>query len=899
MTELPKAYDPKAVEEKWYRFWEDEGLFEAEIDEGKEPFTIVIPPPNITGILTMGHVLNNMLQDVLIRWRRMEGRETLWLPGTDHAGIATQNVVERELAKEGLTRHDLGREEFVGRVWKWRERFGRTIILQLKRIGCSCDWRRERFTLDEGLSNAVFEVFTRLYKKGLIYRGEYIINWCPRCSTALADEEVEHRDHHAKLYYITYPLKDADGFVTVATTRPETMLGDTAVAVHPADKRYRNLVGKTVILPLAGRELPIVADEAIDLDVGTGALKVTPAHDPVDFEIAERHGLERVVVIGEDGKMSDGAPPAYRGMDRYECRDAVMKDLEAQGLVEKVEPYDHAVGHCYRCDAVIEPYLSKQWFVKMKPLAEPAIRAVETGKVRLYPERWTKVYLHWMHNIRDWCISRQIWWGHRIPIWYCEGCGEMVISKQAPAACEACGGKEFKQDEDVLDTWFSSWLWPFSTLGWPEETEELGYFYPTQVLVTGPDIIFFWVARMIMAALEFVGEIPFHDVYLHVIIRDLEGRMMSKSLGNSPDPLELIDEFGADALRFGLMLIAPQEADILFGKERLETGRHFCNKLWNASRFLLMNIQPDDVDDLTELSESFRADGKGTGFKDAIGDDRLELDDRWILSRFNVAVGRVSSSLGAYRFNEVSRILYDFMWHELCDWYLETIKDRLYGDDAAARRTALAVALHCLDGSIRLLHPFMPFITEEIWQRLPHRGASIMTSPWPRQEEELADKAAERQMGLLQEIIGTIRNIRGEMNIPPNKHARCLLRCSNDDTAALLRSGERYIRNLAKVDGLEIGPDLDRPDQSASGVVEDVEIFVPLAGLIDFDVERTRLEKEVERAGRDLERALQRLSNREFLAKAPQAVIDQQRELKVELEGKLERLRESLDVLTR
>jgi valyl-tRNA synthetase len=896
MSEIPKAYDPRAVEEKWYRFWEDEGLFEAEVDPEREPFTIVIPPPNITGILTMGHVLNNMLQDVLIRWRGMEGKETLWLPGTDHAGIATQNVVERELAKEGLTRHDLGRKEFVARVWKWRERYGRTIILQLKRLGCSCDWRRERFTLDEGLSDAVFEVFTRLYEKGLIYRGEYIINWCPRCSTALADEEVERREHDAKLYYLRYPLKGGGGQVTVATTRPETMLGDTAVAVHPHDERYRDLVGKTVVLPLVGRELPIVADEAIDLEVGTGALKVTPAHDPVDFEIAERHGLERVVVIGEDGTMTEEVPDAYRGLERYECRTAVMRDLEKLGLVEKVEPYQHAVGHCYRCDAVVEPYLSKQWFVKMKPLAGPAIEAVESGRIRILPERWEKVYLHWMRNIRDWCISRQIWWGHRIPIWYCEECGEMVVAKEAPASCASCRGKRFTQDEDVLDTWFSSWLWPFSTFGWPEETEELGYFYPTQVLVTGPDIIFFWVARMIMAALEFVGEIPFHDVYLHVIIRDLEGRMMSKSLGNSPDPLELIDEFGADALRFGLMLIAPQEADILFGKERLETGRHFCNKLWNAARFFLMNVEPDDADDLARLSGSFADDG-GIDLREAIGEENLELADRWIMSRFNEVAGEVASSLAAYRFNEVSRILYDFTWHELCDWYLEIIKDRLYGEDPGARRTALSVAHHCLDGTVRLLHPFMPFITEEIWQRFPHRGKSIMVSPWPHRDEALIDPDAERQMGLLQEIIGTVRNIRGEMNIPPNKEARCLLRSGNDDLLGTLRSGERYIRNLAGVGQLEVGSDLKRPAQSASGVVADVEVFVPLAGLIDFEVERARLGKDVDRAGKDLERVERTLSNSDFLTKAPPEIVEHQRELKTELEGRLRRLEESLRVL--
>ena len=886
--EIPKTYDPKQVEDRLYDYWEKRGYFHSEPDPAKKPYTIVIPPPNVTDVLHMGHAYNNTFQDILIRYHRMAGYNTLWIPGTDHAGIATQNVVERRLAKEeGLTRHDLGREKFVERVWLWREKYGNIIINQLKKLGSSCDWQRTRFTMDEGLSRAVVEAFVRLYEKGLIYRGKYIINWCPRCQTALSDEEVVHTEEEGSLWYIRYPLKDGDGSITVATTRPESMLGDTGVAVHPSDERYKKFVGKTLILPLLNREIPVVADEIVDPDFGTGAVKVTPAHDPNDFEIARRHNLPPVVVIDEDGKMNENAGP-YAGLDRYECRKKIVQDLKAQGLLEKVEKHVHAVGHCQRCDTVIEPYLSEQWFVKIKPLAEPALRVVQEGKIRFIPERWTKVYENWMVNIRDWCISRQLWWGHRIPVYYCRDCGHLMVDRQKPEKCTKCGSSNIEQDSDVLDTWFSSWLWPFSTMGWPDETPDLAYYYPTDTLVTGPDIIFFWVARMIMAGLEFMSEIPFRFVYIHGIIRDELGRKMSKSLGNGIDPLEMIERYSADAVRFSLMALTSEGQDINLSESKFEMGRNFSNKIWNAFRFVAMNL---DGEAATPDFNPAELSGSGD----------LELADRWILSRLNGTVQRVTQSLEAFRFNEYVEAVYSFFWHDFCDWYLELIKPRLYGTgDERAKRRALDIALHVLKVSMQLLHPVMPFITEEIWQHLRGEGdaESIMISPWPVAADRLIDPEADGSMAYVQDVIRAVRTIRGEMNVPHGKKADLFIHEEDAGRAALLRENSAYFENLAAVRKLVVGPEVQKPPQSASAVVDGTEIYLPLEGLIDIAVEKARLEKEISRLEAQLEKLNLKLTNRNFLERAPKEVVEKERAKKAQFEENLEKLRRNLESLS-
>jgi valyl-tRNA synthetase len=867
LSELSKAYNPKAVEEKWYAFWEEKGYFKAKPNPQKKPYTIVIPPPNVTGILTVGHVLNNTIQDILVRFKRMEGFETLWLPGMDHAGIATQVVVEKELAKEGKTRQDLGREAFVRRVWEWKEQYGGIILKQLKRLGCSCDWARERFTMDTGLSEAVLEVFVRLYEKGLVYRGKRIVNWCPRCRTAISDEQVEHIEKDAKLYYVRYPYKEGGGFLTVATTRPETILGDVALAVHPEDERYKAMVGKMVLLPVLERELPVIGDPYVDKEFGTGALKITPAHDPADFDIGQRHKLPSLNILAPDATINELGGP-YQGLTREECQRKIIVDLEAKGLLEKTEPYHHAVGQCERCETVIEPYLSEQWFVDMRTLASPALKAVLDGEITFFPERWTKVYQHWMENIQPWCISRQLWWGHRIPIYTCDSCSEVIVRKETPKACPKCGGGPIRQDEDVLDTWFSSWLWPFSTLGWPQETPDLEYFYPTDMISTAPDIIFLWIARMIMAGYEFRGKKPFSSVYYHSTIRDEKGRRMSKSLGNSPDPLDLFEQYGTDAVRFTIISLAPIGQDILFAPRMVEMGRNFANKLWNAARFVLM--QPG-----------------AQGPLPAARTEDLRLEDRWLLSRFHQTVGEVREDLEGYKFNEVAKALYDFVWHDYCDWYIEMAKPRLAEE---GRETVLGVLLAVLEGILRMLHPFMPFLTEEIWQQVPHKGESIMISPYPKSELGQRDENAEQEMALLQEIITGVRNIRAEMGIGPQQKVDCHIKVNAGPWERALREQERTIRLLAKAEALTIGQGLSKPKHSATAVIRGCEVYVPLEGLLDLATEKARLDKEANALERLLAQADRKLSDPDFREKAPAEINAREAKKRDDLREKRDRL---------
>lgn len=874
MSELSKTYNPKEVEEKWYAFWEEKGYFRARPNPEKKPYTIVIPPPNVTGILTVGHVLNNTVQDILIRFKRMEGYETLWLPGMDHAGIATQVVVEKELAKEGKTRQDLGREAFVKRVWAWKEQYGGIILKQLRRLGCSCDWDRERFTMDEGLSEAVLGVFVKLYEKGLVYRGHRIVNWCPRCRTAISDEQVEHEERDDRLYYVRYPLRGSSRFLTVATTRPETILGDVALAVNPEDERYREVVGKTALLPVLERELPIIADDYIDKEFGSGVLKVTPAHDPADFEIGQRHKLPSLNVFAPDATMNELAGP-YQGLTREECRKRVVADLEAKGHLEKTEPYRHAVGRCERCETIIEPYLSEQWFVNMKSLAEPALKAVLNGEIKFYPERWSKVYQHWMENIQPWCISRQLWWGHRIPIYYCDSCGETIVSKDTPGTCPKCGESEIRQDEDVLDTWFSSWLWPFSTLGWPKETSDLNYFYPTDMISTAPDIIFLWIARMIMAGFEFMGQKPFSAVYYHSTIRDEKGRRMSKSLGNSPDPLDLFDRYGTDAVRFTIISLAPIGQDILFAPRMVEMGRNFANKLWNATRFVLMQKE-------------------GKVAAPAIRIQDLKLEDRWILSRFHETVVEVRQDLEGYKFNEAARSLYDFVWHDYCDWYIEMAKPRLQEE---GRETALAVLLAVLEGTLRMLHPFMPFLTEEIWQQVPHNGESIMRASYPQAGLGQRDEEAEQEVALLKEIITAVRNIRAEMGVAPNRNVDCHIKISLPAQEKFLREQEGMIKLLSKSKALHVGKDIPKPKHSATTVIRGCEIYVPLEGLLDLEAEKARLGREANNLERVLAQSESKLAAPEFLGKAPAEVVLRERKKLADLREKREKLLAHLAML--
>ena len=876
-TELPKNYDPNEVERRWYAHWMERGYF-APKDGSDPPFVIMIPPPNVTGSLHFGHKFDHTIQDLLIRWHRMMGEPTLWLPGTDHAGIATQNVVEKRLAERGQTRHDLGREAFVEEVWRWKATYHERITEQMKRLGDSVDWSRERFTMDEGLSRAVREVFVRLYKKGLIYRGNRIINWCPRCRTALSDEEVNHVDKDGNLYHVQYPIKDSKKSVTVATTRPETMLGDVAVAVHPGDRRYAPLHGKTLILPFLGREIPIILDETVDPKFGTGAVKVTPSHDPNDFEMAKRHDLPFVTVMDEGAVMNENAG-GFQGLPREEARQRIVEALKDRGLLVRVEPHRHAVGHCDRCDTVVEPYLSLQWFVKMKPLAEPAYAAVEKGELTILPRRWEKVYLRWLEGIRDWCISRQLWWGHRVPVWTCAGCQATIVEVETPSACPTCGGSDLRQDPDVLDTWFSSWLWPFSTLGWPEETEGLRRFYPSSVMVTGPDIIFFWVARMVMAGYEFMGKCPFPVVFLHGIVRDAQGRKMSKSLGNSSDPIELMDRFGADSLRYTLILLSPQGNDIHgFSDEKVDLGRHFTNKLWNAFRLVhphLEGFTPDEAKAKAHYTD----------------------DDLWILSTLAATVRSTTKNLRAFRIGDAAKDLYEFTWREFCDWYLEMAKPRLYAaadtpDALAVRTTIQTVFSHVL----RMLHPFMPFLTEELWHALPGTVGDVTVAEWPVPARGASQPEAEARMALLKEIVGAIRNLRSEMNIPPARKAPILIRASGADVETLRRQRD-LILLLAKGDSLDVGPDVAKPKITASAVVRQNEIFLPLEGLIDVGLERQRLQKEYERVLREFDSSRRKLHNDDFLAKAKKEVVEREREKFVSLGDTKEKLEKNLEVL--
>lgn len=858
--ELPKTYDHHEVEQKWYAYWEQEGCFSHRLNEGGEPFSVVMPPPNVTGQLHLGHAIDNTMQDILTRWHRMQGHQTLWVPGCDHAGIATQAKVEEHLAKEGISKYDLGREAFVERVWDWKHQYHDRIVKQLKTLGSSCDWEQERFTLDEGCNEAVNEVFVRLYNEGLIYRGTYIINWCPKCQTTISDIEVEHADHAGHLWHLRYPLADDSGYVVVATTRPETMLGDTAVAVHPEDERYRELVGKTIMLPLMNREIPIIADDYVDKEYGTGAVKITPAHDPNDFEMGLRHKLPQITVIGKDARMNENAG-AYQGLDRYECRDKVVADLEALGLLEKIEDISHAVGECYRCGSVIEPLISPQWFVKMAPLAKPAIEAVKRGDIRFVPGRFAKIYLGWLENIRDWCISRQLWWGHRIPVWYCDDCGEVICQKTEPAACPKCGSGQLHRDEDVLDTWFSSGLWPFETLGWPdmEKMAPLRKFYPTSVLVTGRDIIFFWVARMIFTGLHFMGEKPFGDVFIHGLVMDAQGRKMSKSLGNGIDPIEICEQYGADPLRFMLITGNTPGNDLRFQMERLEASRNFCNKIWNASRFVLMNLADYDPADRGEVCYS--------------------LADKWILTRLKEAAAGISANLAKYELGEAARQIYDFTWDCFCDWYIEMSKPRLYGDNREERRAAQRVLVEVLDNILRLLHPFMPFITEEIWQALPlaDKGRSIMLADWPQAGELPAWPEETAVMDLNMEAVRAIRNIRAEMNVPPGKKVEVIM--ATEAAAEGLHQGELYIKALCVADSLTIVPgDSPAVEAAAAAHVRGVDIYLPLKGLIDLDKERARLEKEVANMDKEIKRLEGKLNNAGFISKAPAEVVAGERQ---------------------
>lgn len=880
-TALETTYQPQQVEGKWYQFWMDQGYFRAEADPAKEPFCMVIPPPNVTGSLHLGHALNNTLQDIIIRFKRMQGYAALWLPGTDHAGIATQARVEEQLASEGLSKYDLGRERFLERVWDWKHKYGATIINQLKMLGSSCDWSRERFTMDEGCSAAVREVFIRLYEQGLIYRGDYIINWCPKCQTTISDIEVEHNEREGNLWYIRYPIKDSRESITVATTRPETMLGDTAVAVNPDDERYRHLIGKTVVLPLMWREIPVVADEAVEKEFGTGAVKVTPAHDPVDFEIGLRHELPQVVVIGPDARMTDRAG-RYEGLDRYEARKRVVADLEEKGLLAKVEERTHALGQCYRCDSVIEPLVSKQWFVRMKPLALPAIEVVQDGRIQYIPERFTRVYINWLENIRDWCISRQLWWGHRIPVWYCQDCQEVICQREAPEECTKCKGSNLVQDPDVLDTWFSSALWPFSTLGWPEDTKDLRFFYPTSVLVTGRDIIFFWVARMIFSGLAFMNQVPFREVLIHGLILDTLGRKMSKSLGNGVDPIEVIEQYGADTLRFMLITGSTPGNDVRFHMEKLDQTRNFANKIWNASRFAIMNLS--DYQGHLDLGSNLK---------------EYPLADRWILSRYNAVVETVTRRLEEYDIGEAARELYEFIWNELCDWYIELAKPRLYRRESEASRVKSQEVLHyVLLNTLKLLHPFMPFITEEIYQHLPHDEESIMISSWPKRVDALFDSEAESSMQLLMDLIRSIRNLRAELKLPPGQPAAVVLFTDDQAVHKVLEENRGYVTSMAAASEISIKPGKEqRPKQALTAVVGPVEAYLPLAGLVDLNREIERLEKEVAQLDQEMSRLANKLNNPAFLSKAPEKVVNQERKKQEEFLAKRQTLEGRLSVL--
>ena len=871
MKELPKIYEPQQVEGRIYQMWMDHDCFKAEPDPDKKPFSIVMPPPNVTGQLHMGHAMDSTLQDILTRFKRMQGYSALWLPGTDHAGIATQIKVEEELrTKEGLTRYDLGREKFLQRVWQWKEKYGNRIVEQQKKMGASCDWSRSRFTMDEGCSKAVRETFCELYDKGLIYKGSRIINWCPHCLTALSDAEVEYVDKPGHLWYIRYPLSDGSGDIVVATTRPETMMGDTGVAVNPEDEKFKHLIGKTCILPIMNREIPIVGDEYCEIGFGTGAVKMTPAHDPNDFEVGLRHNLEVIRVIADDGTINENGGK-YNGMDRYECRKAIVKDLEEQGYLIKTEPYSHNVGTCYRCHNDVEPLISAQWFVKMEPLAKEAIRVVNDGTIKFVPERFTKTYINWMENVHDWCISRQLWWGHQIPAWYCDECGHINVKREDPTECEKCGCKHLTREEDVLDTWFSSALWPFSTMGWPDkDAADLNYWYPTSVMVTGYDIIFFWVARMIFSGMEQMKEEPFHTVFIHGLVRDSQGRKMSKSLGNGIDPLEMAEKYGADALRFNLITGNSPGNDMRFYVEKCEAMRNFCNKIWNASRFVMMNLTVED----NHLPE------------------KLETEDKWILSKLDRVIKEVCDNMDSFELGVAAGKIYDFIWDDYCDWYIELTKPRLNGDDEAAKEGAQRVLLYVLVEILKLLHPFMPFITEEIWQALPHEGDALMMQSYPEYDESLNFPEDEANFGMVMDAIKAVRARRAEMNVPPSRKSHLII---VTDKAKAFADGEKFICKLAYASGIEVRAELpESTDGMVSVITDNARMFMPMAELVDLEKERARMEKELANARKQLDGQIAKLANENFVSRAPEKVVNVEREKKAKLEALIENLEESL-----
>ena len=859
MESIAKKYAPKNFESKIYKMWENGNYFKADPNNEKEPFTIVLPPPNITGQLHMGHALDHILQDILIRWKRMEGYESLWLPGTDHASIATEVKVVKRLREQGIEKDSISREEFLQKAWEWKNEFGGKITEQMKKLGNSCDWSKERFTMDDGCNKAVKEIFVDLYEKGLIYRGNRIINWCPDCLTSLSDIEVEHEDKDGTYYYVKYHFTDnKEEFFTIATTRPETIFGDTAVAVHPDDERYKDLIGKKVIVPIVGREIEIIADEYPDMEKGTGGLKITPAHDPNDFEIGKRHNLEEISCIDEKGNMTFYAGK-YEGLNRYECRKAFVKDLKEEDLIVKIEKNTHPVGTCYRCNTVIEPRISDQWFVNMKPLSGPAIEAVKNNETEFVPERFEKIYFHWLENIRDWCISRQLWWGHRIPAYYCQECNEIIVSKNKPEKCTKCGSSNLKQDEDVLDTWFSSALWPFSTLGWPEKTENLDYFYPTDVLVTGYDIIFFWVVRMMFSAIEHTDQVPFKHVLVHGLVRDAEGRKMSKSLGNGVDPLEIIDEFGADALRFMLITGLTPGNDTRYQKDKLESSRNFANKLWNASRFVLMNLEED---------ENLKLDSK-----------KLKNEDKWIMSRVNSITEEVNKNLNNFDLGLALHKIYEFIWNEYCDWYIELVKPRLYGDNKKDKEAALYVLVNVMKDMLKLLHPFMPFITEEIWSHLPGSEEPLIVSSWPKSKIEEEHKESIDEINFAMNIVKSIRNIKAEMDVKPSKKIKAFFIPKDKKTEGYINNVQRHLENLVDLEEIKIIQSKNQmKEEVVSSVIDGLQIFLPLSGLVDFEKEIERLEKEKDRLNSEIKRAEGKLKNKSFVNKAPEKVVNEERE---------------------
>ncbi|MBI4212329.1 MAG: valine--tRNA ligase [Deltaproteobacteria bacterium] len=877
VTDLPKSYEPKSVESKWYAYWETHGLFHAPDTTTKKPYAIVIPPPNVTGALHMGHALNNTIQDILIRWKKMSGYESVWIPGTDHAGIATQNVVERDIWKtEKKRRQDLGREAVIDRIWKWKEEYGNRILTQLRALGSACDWERTRFTLDEGLSKAVRECFVKLYEEGLIYRGKYIVNWCPRCRTALADDEVDHKESKGKLWHLRYPLADNSGFIIVATTRPETMLGDTAVAVNPKDPRYTKLIGKMVKLPETNREIPIIADDFVDASFGSGAVKVTPAHDPNDFQMGKRHNLPQINVMREDASMSDEAPEKYRGLTREACRTQIIEAFEAQGLLEKIDDHQNAVGHCYRSDTIIEPWLSDQWFVRMRPLAEKAIRASEEKKVVIHPERWNAIYLQWLENVRDWCISRQIWWGHRIPVWYCKkGNCPPIVARETPATCPHCESAQLEQDSDVLDTWFSSALWPFSTLGWPEKTAALKTYYPTSTLVTDRGIIYFWVARMVMMGLHHMNAVPFSDVYIHGTILDEHGAKMSKSKGNVIDPLKMIDTYGTDALRFSLIMLSSEGQDVKLSETKFEMGRNFCNKLWNAARFALMNLEGMDRPSLTNLAFS--------------------TTDKWILTRLETVIAETQLSLEEFRFHEALAKLYQFFWNDFCDWYVEVSKSAFTQKGSDTHKAAQQTLYAVLSTSLKLFHPFMPFITEELWSHLPHREeTSIMSATFPAPQHQLSFAAAANEFETVKEVVTAIRNIRGEHGVPPSKQISAFFIPADHAASKTVSSQRTLIEYMGRLNAFEITTADHRPQKAALAVISTGEIFVPYEGLIDIEAEKERLGKEILKVEKEKASVETKLADGKFMTSAPTHIIEQQRTRLTEAEQKMQKLKKAL-----